>query len=68
MGDGIADYWVGHLTFFDVGGNALSVRRMPTFFETFPILFLDEKGNLKSDIPFRRAEAKYSLEQKKTYL
>ena len=65
MGDGIADYWVGHLTFFDVKGDALSVRRMPTFFETFPILFLDEKGNLKSDIPFRRAEAKYSLEQKK---
>lgn len=34
---------------------------MPTFFETFPVLFIDKKGIVRADIPFRRIEAKYSL-------
>jgi photosystem II CP47 chlorophyll apoprotein len=33
-GDGIAVGWLGH-AFKDKEGNELSVRRMPTFFETF---------------------------------
>lgn len=36
---------------------------MPTFFETFPVLLLDEAGIVRADIPFRRAESKYSIEQ-----
>ena len=36
---------------------------MPTFFETFPVLLLDDNGIVRADIPFRRAESKYSIEQ-----
>jgi len=36
---------------------------MPTFFETFPVLLVDENGIVRADIPFRRAESKYSIEQ-----
>ena len=36
---------------------------MPTFFETFPVLLLDQNGVVRADIPFRRAESKYSIEQ-----
>lgn len=36
---------------------------MPTFFETFPVLLIDKKGIVRADIPFRRLEAKYSIEQ-----
>ena len=36
---------------------------MPTFFETFPVLLLDQDGLVRADIPFRRAESKYSIEQ-----
>ncbi len=44
-------------------GTSLFVRRMPTFFETFPVLLLDSRGTVRADIPFRRAESKYSIEQ-----
>jgi photosystem II CP47 chlorophyll apoprotein len=37
------------------GGNELFVRRMPTFFETFPVVWLDKEGIVKADVPFRRA-------------
>ena len=37
--------------------------RMPTFFETFPVVLLDKNGIVRADIPFRRAESKYSVEQ-----
>jgi len=55
--------WVGHAVFTDKENHELFVRRMPTFFETFPVLLVDEKGIVRADIPFRRAEAKYSIEQ-----
>jgi len=36
---------------------------MPAFFETFPIILVDKDGIIRADIPFRRAESKYSIEQ-----
>ena len=36
---------------------------MPTFFETFPVVLVDGDGIVKADVPFRRAESKYSVEQ-----
>jgi photosystem II CP47 chlorophyll apoprotein len=62
-GDGIATKWLGHASFSDKDGNELFVRRMPTFFETFPVLLVDQNGIVRADIPFRRAESKYSVEQ-----
>ena len=55
-----------HVTGFvgkDKDGNELYVRRMPTFFETFPVLLIDKNGVVRADVPFRRAESKYSIEQ-----
>ncbi|KAG6539858.1 hypothetical protein Mapa_018806 [Marchantia paleacea] len=62
-GDGIAVGWLGHAVFKDKEGNELFVRRMPTFFETFPVVLVDEQGIVRADVPFRRAESKYSVEQ-----
>lgn len=62
-GDGIAKAWEGHPVFTDSEGRALSVRRMPNFFETFPVVLTDSEGVVRADIPFRRAESKYSVEQ-----
>jgi len=62
-GDGIAVGWLGHASFKDNQGRELFVRRMPTFFETFPVLLLDKDGIVRADVPFRRAESKYSIEQ-----
>ena len=62
-GDGIAVGWLGHAVFKDKDGNELFVRRMPTFFETFPVVLLDKDGVVRADVPFRRAESKYSIEQ-----
>ena len=62
-GDGIATAWLGHPIFQDKKGRELTVRRMPTFFETFPVLLVDKDGIVRADIPFRRAESKYSIEQ-----
>ncbi|CAI0375425.1 unnamed protein product [Linum tenue] len=36
---------------------------MPTFFETFPVVLVDGDGIVRADVPFRRAESKYSVEQ-----
>ncbi|KAF7072564.1 hypothetical protein CFC21_077673 [Triticum aestivum] len=36
---------------------------MPTFFETFLVVLVDEEGIVRVDVPFRRAESKYSVEQ-----
>jgi hypothetical protein len=41
----------------------LSVRRLPSFFETFPLFFEESSGALVADIPFRRAESRFSVEQ-----
>ena len=62
-GDGIAVNWAGHAVFTDKDNNVLYVRRMPTFFETFPVLLIDKNGVVRADVPFRRAESKYSIEQ-----
>jgi photosystem II CP47 chlorophyll apoprotein len=62
-GDGIAAGWLGHGIFTDKDGHELSVRRMPTFFETFPVILVDSDGVVRADVPFRRAESKYSIEQ-----
>ncbi len=61
-GDGVTQNWIGH-PYFELGTLALTVRRMPAFFETFPVLMIDQGGTLRSDIPFRRAESLYSIEQ-----
>ena len=61
-GDGIIQNWVGHAS-FELGTLSLSVRRMPAFFETFPVILLDQGGTVRADIPFRRAESRYSIEQ-----
>lgn len=62
-GDGIAQAWLGHAVFKDREGRELTVRRMPNFFETFPVVLSDKDGIVRADIPFRRSEAKYSFEQ-----
>jgi photosystem II CP47 chlorophyll apoprotein len=62
-GDGIAVGWLGHAVFKDQEGRELYVRRMPTFFETFPVILLDKDGIVRADVPFRKAESKYSIEQ-----
>ncbi|MEM9137039.1 MAG: photosystem II chlorophyll-binding protein CP47, partial [Cyanobacteria bacterium P01_F01_bin.42] len=64
-GDGIPQTWLGHPTFIDGDGEELFVRRMPNFFETFPVIMTNAQGELKADIPFRRAESRYSIEQQK---
>jgi len=62
-GDGIAESWLGHASFTDAEGRELFVRRMPNFFETFPVILTDKDGVVRADIPFRRAESRYSFEQ-----
>jgi photosystem II CP47 chlorophyll apoprotein len=62
-GDGIAQSWLGHPVFKDAEGRELTVRRLPNFFETFPVVLTDANGVVRADIPFRRAESKYSFEQ-----
>jgi photosystem II CP47 chlorophyll apoprotein len=62
-GDGIAQTWLGHPVFKDGEGRILSVRRLPNFFETFPVVLTDADGIVRADIPFRRAESRYSFEQ-----
>jgi photosystem II CP47 chlorophyll apoprotein len=62
-GDGVAQGWLGHPVFKDSEGRELTVQRMPNFFENFPVVMTDKDGVVRADIPFRRAEARYSLEQ-----
>nr|ABB89027.1 photosystem II chlorophyll-binding protein CP-47 [Lingulodinium polyedra] len=61
-GDGIVQNWLGHAS-FEMGTLSLTVRRMPAFFETFPVILIDQGGSVRADIPFRRAESRYSIEQ-----
>ncbi|MGB2924764.1 MAG: photosystem II chlorophyll-binding protein CP47 [Limnothrix sp.] len=63
QGDGIAQSWSGHPVFTDAEGRELTVRRMPNFFETFPVIMTDADGIIRADIPFRRSESKFSVEQ-----
>ncbi|KAH0900494.1 LOW QUALITY PROTEIN: hypothetical protein HID58_039997, partial [Brassica napus] len=56
-------WMVGAPVFRNKEGRELFVRRMPTFFETFPVVLVDGDGIVRADVPFRRAESKYSVEQ-----
>jgi len=62
-GDGIAQAWSGHPVFTDAEGRVLTPRRMSNFFETFPVVLTDSEGVVRADIPFRRAESQFSIEQ-----
>jgi photosystem II CP47 chlorophyll apoprotein len=62
-GDGIAQSWQGHAVFTDAEGRELTVRRLPNFFETFPVILTDKDNIVRADIPFRRAESRSSFEQ-----
>jgi photosystem II CP47 chlorophyll apoprotein len=62
-GDGIPQAWQGHPVFKDAEGRELTVRRLPNFFETFPVILSDKEGVIRADLPFRRAESKNSFEQ-----
>ncbi|NEQ35721.1 MAG: photosystem II chlorophyll-binding protein CP47 [Okeania sp. SIO3I5] len=63
-GDGLAQGWLGHPIFKDRDGEELFVRRLPNFFETFPVVLTNSEGVVKADIPFRRSESKYSFEER----
>jgi photosystem II CP47 chlorophyll apoprotein len=62
-GDGLALGWLGHPVFKDAEGRELFVRRLPNFFENFPVVLQDADGVVRADIPFRKAESRYSFEQ-----
>jgi photosystem II CP47 chlorophyll apoprotein len=66
-GDGVVQNWLGHAS-FSIGQLSLAIRRMPAFFETFPLILIDQGGHLRADIPFRRAESRYSIEQRSVVL
>ena len=63
--DGVAQNWLGHVDFLAPGGTILDARRMPAFFETFPVLLVDEAGEVRADIAFRRADARFSIESRR---
>jgi len=62
LSDGVVSNWVGH-PIITSGTINVTVRRMPTFFETFPVLLIDKSGTVRADIPFRRASSTFSVEQ-----
>ena len=37
---------------------------MPTFFETFPVILVDQAGEVQADLAFRRADARFSFESR----
>lgn len=59
-GDGVVQAWVGHAA-FGAGSRRLAPRRMPAFFESFPVLLVDARGLPRAVIPFRRADSKYAV-------
>jgi len=63
----VVQSWLGHAV-FSIGSLPLTVRRMPAFFETFPVLLIDPAGVLRADIPFRRAESFFSIEERSVVL
>jgi photosystem II CP47 chlorophyll apoprotein len=50
-GDGVAVGWLGHGVFRDKEGHELFVRRMPTFFETFPVNIIKCSPNCARWLP-----------------
>ncbi len=61
-GDGLVENSLAHAS-FEIGTLSLAIRRMPAFFETFPLVLMDQGGTLRADIPFRRAESRYSMQE-----
>jgi photosystem II CP47 chlorophyll apoprotein len=62
-GDGIVANWLGHAN-FSMGTLPLAVRRLPAFFETFPVILIDQTGTVRADIAFgRQSLSTYSMEQ-----
>jgi len=66
-GDGVVQNWLGHPS-FSMGTVSVSVRRMPAFFETFPLILIDQTGTVRADIAFRRGNSSYSIEQTRVVL
>jgi photosystem II CP47 chlorophyll apoprotein len=61
-GHGVIQNWIGHAS-FSMGTLSLAVRRMPAFFETFPVILIDQSGTVRADISFRRGSSTYGVEQ-----
>jgi photosystem II CP47 chlorophyll apoprotein len=61
-GDGVVQNWLGHAS-FSMGTLSLAIRRMPAFFETFPVILIDQTSTVRADIAFRRGSSTYSIEQ-----
>ena len=56
-------FWLGHSS-FEIGTFCLAIVRCPAFFETFPVILIDEGGTVRADIGFRRASSLNSIEQR----
>jgi len=52
--DGIVVGWLSHGVFRDKEGHELFVCCMPTFFETFLVVLIDDEGIIRADVPFIR--------------
>jgi photosystem II CP47 chlorophyll apoprotein len=63
-GDGTAQSWLGRLEFPDPAGSTLLARRTPAFFETFPVVLVDEAGEVRAALSNRRAAARFSIESR----
>jgi photosystem II CP47 chlorophyll apoprotein len=61
-GDGVVQNWLGHAS-FSMGTLSLAIRKMPAFFETFPVILIDQTSSVRADIAFRRGSSTYSIEQ-----
>jgi photosystem II CP47 chlorophyll apoprotein len=66
-GDGLLVNWLGHAT-FEIGTFCLAIVRSPAFFETFPVILIDQGGTLRADIGFRRAESLNSIDMRDVLL
>ena len=53
---------LGHRS-FSMGTLSLAVRRMGAFFETFPVILIDQSETVRADISFRRGSSTYGVEQ-----
>jgi len=51
-GDGIAIGWLGHPIFRDKERRELFVRRIHSFFETFPVVLVDEDAIVRTNVLF----------------
>ena len=66
-GHGVIENWLGHAS-FSIGTLSLAVRRMGAFFETFPVILIDQSGTVRADISFRRGSSTYGVEELSTHL